>query len=343
MRAVLLTSCVACASSAPWTPTLHGALVASRGWQVELAVEGLLAFRISARHSPSEPPQQVDSLMVAHKSAYAPFNVSSPLPGAVRVASLFGSVELDVSTGAFTLRDGVGAVLSASSAPLLSRSAASTVFSLSTPAGAYFTASGSDGPSATTLTRTSGTALVGNTLTWTPSFWCSGGWSMLAVSPLDAMPDTPSHYPVSWAAAEGTVAISVGEGGGTGVDVYITPAATLREHATGLYALVGAPAVPPRFSFGFIACRWGWVDAAYMEGVIERFRSLGTGLDAVVSDFEVRGVVKRGELVDAPQHLGDCSSPPRPHQTFQPPLTPLAVVHIFQRLFAPAHWCRKLL
>ena len=132
-------------------------------------------------------------------------------------------------------------------------------FSLTTTAGAQIMGSGTDGGNAETLPRTSVQALTENMGSWTPSFWCSDGWSMLAVSPfVDLGAAARNKFPVSWASSAGKVNIDIvgGSGGSPNVDLYLTPAADLRAHVAGQSALEGFPAMLPRYALGFMACRW---------------------------------------------------------------------------------------
>ena len=76
-----------------------------------------------------------------------------------------------------------------------------------------------------------------------------------------------------------------GDGGSGGVDLYLMPAAGLREHVMVQADLQGHAAVPPRFFFGFIACRWGWTNQIYIEGVLKEFRTGQFPADAFISDL----------------------------------------------------------
>ena len=160
-------------------------------------------------------------------------------------------------------------------------------FSFSTSAGAAFLGSGTDGPAAQTMERTKAQAQVYNTGSWTPSFWCSDGWSMLAVSPRvdagDGVHGTGT-YPVNWARSAGSVSINVG--GSSSADLYLTPAKDLKAHVVAQAALEGNAALLPMYAMGFWACRWGWVDQPYIEGVLQQFRNGSFPLDNMISDFE---------------------------------------------------------
>lgn len=167
-----------------------------------------------------------------------------------------------------------------------------TAFHFTVTSGATFMGSGTDGGAATTLTRTSGSASVNNRGSWTPSFYCTDGWSALAVSPFPnangVSPTGSSKYGVDWSVSGGSLTVNVlgGSDGSPGVDLYLTPAPTLRDHVTRQAVLEGFPPVPPLYTLGFLACRWGWVNQAYIENVIATFRNGSFPLDAIISDFE---------------------------------------------------------
>jgi hypothetical protein len=125
-------------------------------------------------------------------------------------------------------------------------------FKFAVAPGATFVGSGTDGGGATSLARSSAQAQVFNTGSWTPSFHCTAGWSMMAVSAFSSTnPQRGSGvYPVSWAAGGGSVQINVmgGDAGSGGVDLYLMPTASLRAHVMAQADLQGHPAVPPRFT-----------------------------------------------------------------------------------------------
>lgn len=99
------------------SPTPHGVLVPlPSGLFVELAVEGLTSFRVSILNGSA--PAQNPTTMVATKTSYAPFSVSTPGSLVNLTAPGLGSLSLDTSTGALTLCDAGGAVLTSTTAPL---------------------------------------------------------------------------------------------------------------------------------------------------------------------------------------------------------------------------------
>ena len=388
-----------------YTPVPHGVHVAlPSGWSAVLAVEGLTALRFSLVNG-SGAPEPTATSMVAPQQQYASFTVSQSGAVVNLTAPGVGSLSLDASTGALSLADARGQLLTSTtgapqqaqvqwlpyiapahegaivaagggrndtcSAPRVAgdvshgkRAAlfpqglagatldsccaacnsdstciawvwadaqhpdptgkncwplsgfsgtearegrvlggyappppplppiASSVLTFATAPGARFLGSGTDGFKALTLSRNSTQALVGNTASWTPSFFCSGGWGLLAVSPYPSTAAgsgaASSQYPVRWQALKGGsgVAVTVLGGAPLPVDLYLYPAPTLKAFVAAQSSLQGRAAVPPRYALGFIACRWGWTNASYIEGVLREFRAGGYPLDAFVSDFE---------------------------------------------------------
>ena len=51
-------------------------------------------------------------------------------------------------------------------------------------------------------------------------------------------------------------------------------------------SVTGAVAMLPRYSFGFMACRWGWEDDQYIWSMLSQFRNGSFPIDAWISDFE---------------------------------------------------------
>ena len=128
------------------------------------------------------------------------------------------------------------------------------------------------------LRQTQVTTGVSNGVAVIPYFWSAAGYAVLAVTAND-------DRPAFWRAARDGRSV-VWAGSGRTLDLYLMPAATLKE-AAGAYARLTGPApVPPRWTFGFLQSRWGWTDRAYIEDALKHFRDLRIPLDAFVFDFE---------------------------------------------------------
>ncbi len=160
----------------------------------------------------------------------------------------------------------------------------SVSLTLGRSASSLFFGSGAGVSDATVLTRISGAAYVRNTDFETPSHYCSDGYSALAVSLFNSTTDQLNVYPVTWsAAADGFVQWRVE---GPRADLYLSPAPTLQQGLTAYFNLTGRPPVPPRWAFGFLACRWGWTDANYIADVLSQFRNESYPVDAFIMDYE---------------------------------------------------------
>jgi alpha-glucosidase len=64
------------------------------------------------------------------------------------------------------------------------------------------------------------------------------------------------------------------------------PASNLYEAARNYAELSGAPAVPPRWTFGYLQSRWGWQDRAYIDDTLKQFVTRKLPVDAFIFDFE---------------------------------------------------------
>ena len=110
-----------------------------------------------------------------------------------------------------------------------------------------------------------------------PFFWSPDGYGCLAIG---RAPGDARKMPVFKAATR------IWSFPGTVADFYVFRAATLKEELTAFAHLTGASPVPPRWSLGFLASRWGWEDRAYIEDVLARFRQGHFPVDAFIYDFE---------------------------------------------------------
>ena len=63
----------------------------------------------------------------------------------------------------------------------------------------------------------------------------------------------------------------------------------VQKGVSAVAALTGGAAVPPKYAFGFLACRWGWENRSYIEATLDRFRDGNFPLD-VRSEAILSGV-----------------------------------------------------
>lgn len=135
------------------------------------------------------------------------------------------------------------------------------------------------------ISQTQSTPKVVNTAFYTPHFYSSDGYSALGVSSLDYTPRNIYYYPAGWdATSSEKVSWNIL---GNQADLYLTPSTNgLGEGLSKYWDLIGRPVVPPRYAFGFIACRWGWKDVNYINDMLSQFRNGEFPIDAWISDFE---------------------------------------------------------
>lgn len=147
-----------------------------------------------------------------------------------------------------------------------------------------FYGAGSGGQDATTLSRTNSNPSVANTQFYVPYYYSSDGYSALGVSSYTFSENDYSVYPASWDYySPSVVQWSVG---GKTANLYLMPATSMADGLSKYWDLSGRPAVPPRYAFGFLACRWGWKDADSVLETLKEFRSGNYPVDAWISDFE---------------------------------------------------------
>jgi alpha-glucosidase len=134
------------------------------------------------------------------------------------------------------------------------------------------------GDGADSLLQDSARPHVGNGHAVVPYYWSRAGYAALAV-------DSDDDAPPAWTASSDLGRISW-VFAGTSADLYLMPATTLEGAARAYAGLSGAPAVPPRWTFGYLQSRWGWKDRAYIEDTLHQFISRKLPIDAFIFDFE---------------------------------------------------------
>ena len=108
---VLLTLGLTSASPLHYTPSEHGIILSVGKMQVELAVQGLSAFRVSVSLL-SNISGPIDSPLLETQHSYAPFAVVNT-GGEVGIKTAFGQHTIDPSSAHYTLQDASGATITA--------------------------------------------------------------------------------------------------------------------------------------------------------------------------------------------------------------------------------------
>jgi alpha-glucosidase len=129
-----------------------------------------------------------------------------------------------------------------------------------------------------TLQQSETTTGVGNGRAVVPYYWSGAGYAVLAVSASD-------NQPALWSGGTNGEYLTWTFPGREG-ELYLIPAATLKE-AAGAYArLTGFAPVPPRWTFGYLQSRYGWKDRTYIEDTLKQFRDLKIPVDSFIYDYE---------------------------------------------------------
>jgi len=132
------------------------------------------------------------------------------------------------------------------------------------------------------LTSRASQPQVFNRAAYVPYYYSSDGYGALAVAPQGLPLYRPQIYPASYETQDDQVVWGyIGA-----LELYLMPAKTLDLGTKAYFALTGAPRVPPRYAFGFIAARWGWKDKDYIEKTLQRFRKDRYPLDSIILGFE---------------------------------------------------------
>ncbi|MGH8022756.1 MAG: TIM-barrel domain-containing protein, partial [Limisphaerales bacterium] len=129
-----------------------------------------------------------------------------------------------------------------------------------------------------TLEQSQAKTRVGNGVAVIPYFWSSSGYSVLAVTADD-------NHPARWRAGPDGQSVTW-TFPGAAADLYLMPSATLKDAAKNYARLTGYAPVPPRWAFGYLQSRWGWVNREYIGQTLDKFQQLRLPVDAFIFDFE---------------------------------------------------------
>lgn len=199
--------------------------------------------------------------------------------GLVGVQTEAGELLIDPQTGWWTLKNGNGRTLISKGAfggltvDMGSENAKIKV-TLEHGGNAFGVYGSGNGTAA--LLRSEGKTRVANGIAEIPYYWSPAGYAVLAVSGNDNLPAT-------WQEKSNSV---VWNFTGMTADLFLMPAATLREAAKSYADLTGHAPVPPRWAFGYLQSRWGWKNRAYIEDTLKEFHDRQIPLDAFIYDFE---------------------------------------------------------
>jgi alpha-glucosidase len=131
-------------------------------------------------------------------------------------------------------------------------------------------------PNLGSLLETQSDSISGNGFASLPQFWSTAGYGALIIGPRDDLP-------TGW--ISGPTGIHLGTGGAD-LKLYLIPAKNLYDWLRGQAELTGFAPVPPRWALGYLQCRWGWKDKAYIDDTLAQFRKDQLPVDVFIFDFE---------------------------------------------------------
>jgi alpha-glucosidase len=249
--------------------------------QVELAGATPDALRLSVAHG--ESPRFIPTTFLAGTNAAG--SVAWQMVkkrGMVGVRTKAGELLISPQNGEWTLLDAKGKVLiprhelgGLNQETLLGNTNVNIMLGWNGrgPIGVYGCGNGVN-----SLQQTATTTGLGNGRAVIPYYWSPAGYAVLAVTADD-------NQPARWEAATNGEYLTW-TFPGRQAELYLMPAASLKE-AAGAYAqLTGFAPVPPRWALGYLQSRWGWTDRAYIEDALSHFHELKLPVDAFIFDFE---------------------------------------------------------
>lgn len=246
----------------------------SDGGYIGLSTRGSTAFRIRVLKTGQEA--LLDTPMIdpsIEDAAFEELPGSEPSERCLRAAA---GVVCGDGGGVVTLRASLGGPVLTSSLPLTSTS---TGLVLSGTRGPLY-GRGASPSDAETLLGDDVRPLVANRGTYVPYYYSQrNGYGALGAVALAHTYHYEANYNQS---PSGAITWTFSDPW----ELYLMPAASLSAGTKAYYSLIGAPRVPPRYAFGFLASRWGWKDPTYVEEVLTKFRGGSYPIDAIIFDFE---------------------------------------------------------
>jgi hypothetical protein len=245
----LAFACFAAVGHAQLTPTPHGISVGcGSGCMAELAVEGTRSFRISVAFAGK--PKQISTPMIVSKGHFAPFRVleNGTHSG---ICTVFGCLLIEPTSGEFALLDATNTTLTTGTSHHVGTTVVLKLTSSHSDA-AFYSSGGSASGSGSTPTQTSVVPMVGNKVWWLPRYWSTDKYSALGVNSgvvagaMDGGEWAASRDGVNWSFKSSALS----------VDLYLSPDNSAIDSLGSFYDLTGSVALPPKYAFGFMACRW---------------------------------------------------------------------------------------
>lgn len=258
--------------------TSDGVLIRLGQEQVELAVANTNTFRLSVL--PAGMQWATSSTFLADTDANNPVAWQmAKHRGMIGIRTTSGELLMNPKTGEWTLENSRGKTLIPKHAigDFMTAENSSVAVTLgwkkNQPISVYGCGNGTN-----SLEESKVKTGVGNGRAVIPYYWSDAGYAVLAVTADD-------NHPARWRAGADGKSVTWTFPGKT-ADLYLMPALTLKDAARSYAKLTGYAPVPPRWAFGYLQSRWGWVNRAYIEDTLKQFNDLKLPVDAFIFDFE---------------------------------------------------------
>jgi alpha-glucosidase len=257
-------------ANAQITKTSNGILVKAGGQQIGLSAVKNAVFCLSLNDSIA--PGAIKSVFIdAGNNVTTPYKVISAAP-LYGIKTSYGKLLVNTDTKVWSLYDAAGRALIQNGAY---SSVADTIKITYTAEGLLY---GSGNKSSKALEKNQSSSSAFNGVADIPYFWNSAGYSAFAVS-------TNDNNPATWNRANDKASLTW-KFIGKAANLYLWPAKTIYDGASGYVKLTGRPKLPPRWAFGYLQSQWGWQDSAYIVNVETKFRTHKLPVDAFIFDFE---------------------------------------------------------
>ena len=270
MLIVVLQSVVIFNANAQISKLTNGIIVKAGQQQVALLTANNAAFCLGISNGTT--PITIKSVFIAKSSkSITPYIVisASPFYG---IKTSYGKLMINTDTKVWSLYDAAGKVLIRDGSYLVTDSSIQITH---TSVGLLY---GSGNKTSKQLEKNQSVSAAGNGVADIPYLWSNAGYSAFGVSAND-------NNPAAWNRAKDKMALTWKFTGKT-ANLYLWPAKTLYDGASGYVKLTGRPKLPPRWAFGYLQSQWGWADSAYISNVENKFRTHKLPVDAFIFDFE---------------------------------------------------------
>ena len=257
-------------ANAQITKIINGILVKTGDKQIGLLATNNAAFCLSLNDSIA--PSTIKSVFIDESNkVIIPYTVISAAP-LYGIKTSYGKLLINTETRSWSLYDAAGHELITDGAYL------STDSSIQITHSAQGLLYGSGNRTTKDLEKNESASSVWNGAAGIPYFWNNAGYSAFGVSANDDKPAT-------WNQAKDKTALTW-KFSGKAANLYLWPAKTMYDGASGYVKLTGRPKLPPRWAFGYLQSQWGWADSAYIANVLTKFRTHKLPVDAFIFDFE---------------------------------------------------------